>query len=438
MVNKKPKDRKAKRKPVKQGHRSNDTEALFYQAHQRFAAAIAASNYKEALQAVQLAIKLNPTNFSLLCDLALCQMRCGEYESSRQTYLKIYQLPDELKNQITNTTWLDGLTEVCGWLGRDEDVRRYGYQSLTEADVKFSTGQQWQIPDSAPPAFDVSRPEQNIIAFSLFGAFPRYCEAGVMNAQLAPKLYPGWTCRFYLDNSVPDHVVSRLKAAGAQVVDMSATDTAVNSSSINIPPVMWRFLVMDDKSVSRFMLRDCDALLSERDAAAVDEWLASDKWFHTMRDYFTHTELILAGLWGGCQGIFPPVAELMKLYMQTYDGPARYVDQYFLRKMIWPTLRNSVLCHDELFGFHDARPFPIHPPLSWDKAHFHVGSNASYQMIGGETSQQTGTRQKIIFREQGKPDLIYDFPVTGKSWRLSIPNFMIKAIENGTLSVMLA
>ena len=29
----------------------------------------------------------------------------------------------------------------------------------------------------------------------------------------------------------------------------------------------------------------------------------SPYYFHLIRDYFTHTELILAGLWGGCTGV---------------------------------------------------------------------------------------------------------------------------------------
>lgn len=61
---------------------------------------------------------------------------------------------------------------------------------------------------------------------------------------------------------------------------------------------------MDDPTIKRFLIRDADSIVSHREKAAVDAWLKSDKWFHLMRDNYSHTELILAGMWGGCTGIF--------------------------------------------------------------------------------------------------------------------------------------
>ena len=39
----------------------------------------------------------------------------------------------------------------------------------------------------------------------------------------------------------------------------------------------WRFLPMLDPQVSHMVSRDLDSLINEREAAAVQEWLASDK-----------------------------------------------------------------------------------------------------------------------------------------------------------------
>ena len=63
--------------------------------------------------------------------------------------------------------------------------------------------------------------------------------------------------------------------------------------------LMWRFLVLDDHEVDRFLIRDADSLISKREVAAIEAWQQSDKRFHLMRDYFSHTELLLAGMWGG-------------------------------------------------------------------------------------------------------------------------------------------
>ncbi|HSV58206.1 MAG TPA: hypothetical protein VLJ19_04840 [Variovorax sp.] len=129
---------------------------------------------------------------------------------------------------------------------------------------------------------------------------------------------------------------------------------------------MWRFLVADDPEVTRFLIRAADSLLSEREQMAVQAWTESLYWFHHLRDYFTHTELILAGLWGGCRGVLPPLKPLMVHWLARQRDLTRFADQIFLREEVWPLLRQSVLNHDEIFGFHDARPFPAHPPDSME------------------------------------------------------------------------
>ena len=67
----------------------------------------------------------------------------------------------------------------------------------------------------------------------------------------------------------------------------------------NVNPTIWRFLVLGDPTVFRFIVRDLDARLLPRERAAVDEWVASKKPFHAMRDHTAHTAAILGGCWGG-------------------------------------------------------------------------------------------------------------------------------------------
>jgi hypothetical protein len=222
---------------------------------------------------------------------------------------------------------------------------------------------------------------------------------------------------------VPDHVQRRLKDAGAEVVFMDR-DSGVH-------PLMWRFLVIDDSSVKRFLLRDADALLSEREYAAVQEWVESPYYFHIIRDYFTHTELILAGLWGGCAGVLHNAVESMQRFAATNADSGRFIDQHYLRENVWPTLRKSVLSHDDLFGFHDAKPFPPHAPNRWNTDKFHVGSNTSYQAIGGESALPDGATQRLIFNSaEGKPLFDYQTTVQNGEWRLDMPFFVIEKITS--------
>jgi hypothetical protein len=399
-----------------------------------FRIALANGDHASGRSLAEQALRVAPGNMTVLGDYALCLMRTGEYQRAYQVYMQIHDAPPQQQRQAS-ATWLDGLTEVCGWLEKRDELRTHGRCALSQADAKYGKGRAWPLPQGKPPMFDPSAPQQNVIAYSLFGGNPRYCESAVMNAHAAQELFPGWTCRFYLDVSVPLHVQQRLRAVGAQLVRM---DLEQPQAAAAMPAVLWRFLVMDDPAVKRFLLRDADSLLSEREPPAVQQWLDSGQWFHHMRDYFTHTELILAGMWGGSSGMLPKVAPLIQQYVANYNGSARFVDQYFLREALWPTVRQSLLCHDELFGFHDARPFPPHPPIRWQTDKFHVGSNTSYQLISGDSALDDGAQQSLLLWRQGQTEaLSYQAEVGSGKWKLSLPFFLVAEISAGTLRVEL-
>ena len=407
-------------------------QAVQAQAHlqtlaTQFRAAMAAHDYTSALVLAQRALEYTPGNMTILGDYALCLMRTRQYEAAYRVYRQIDDAPASQRARASST-WLDGLAEVCGWLGRSDELRKYGLRSLTEADALCRQGERWPLP-TTPPRFDPNTRNRNIISYSLFGALPRYCETAIMNALVARELYPAWTCRFYLEASVPEHVQRRLRDAGAEIVAMDQDNCRA------IPATLWRFFVMDDPDVDRYIVRDADSLLSEREVAAVDEWLASDRLFHHMRDYFTHTELLLAGLWGGCARVTPPVAPLITAFLASYQGAARFTDQQFLRTVLWPTVRESILNHDELFGFHDAHPFPSHPPIRWRTDQFHVGSNAGYSAIGGPSSQPDGASQVIELVGTDSPAIHYDAAVHQGNWTLSVPFFIADAIRSQDLRV---
>ena len=417
MASSKPLSRPASRHAVRQ------FEALA----QRFSEAIRRRDYPAATQAAEAALKVQPKHLGVLADYAFALLREGRHAQAHAVYLRIYEATGGSPKD--GATWLDGLTEVCGWLQRPDDVRRYGHESLTLADLRLRHASA-ATPTGAPPPFEPDHPERNIIAFTLFGDSPRYGESAVMNVRTAAELFPHWRCRVYLDDSVPAGVRRRLDEAGAQSVDMSGP------AREGVHPLMWRFLVADDPGVARFLIRDADSLLSEREQAAVEEWLGSGCWFHHMRDYFTHTELILAGLWGGCRGALPPLKPAMQAWLARQGDLTRFADQIFLREAVWPTLRQSVLNHDERFGFHGARPFPPHPPIRWNTERFHVGSNASFQGIQGPSAKADGERQGWVLRDgQGQDVCAYRAPVRHGRWQADLPFFLVEPIAAGRWTV---
>jgi hypothetical protein len=99
----------------------------------------------------------------------------------------------------------------------------------------------------------------------------------VLNVQEQPHVYPHWICRFYVDGSVPESVISRIRAGSGQIV-------RVEGPALQWPGPMWRLLALDDRQAHRILFRDADSVISEREAKAVDQWLGSGKKFHMMRD----------------------------------------------------------------------------------------------------------------------------------------------------------
>ncbi len=244
---------------------------------------------------------------------------------------------------------LSGMCNALGHLGRLAEAQTYGALSLGAKDAS-AHAQPHDLSAVQVPPFDSHEPKKNIIAFSLFGSNPRYAKGAHANVVAARYVYPGWTCRFYVDEAVAKSVVDQLGAEGAQVFEVGGLPHAKFGT-------FWRFLVADDAAVERYVVRDCDAVVNVRERVAVDEWIESGRHFHLMRDAFTHTELVLAGLWGGVRGALPPIGPLMRRYVddRIHD---RTLDQRFLREMLWPTIRQSVLVHDSQFAFGERRDFP--------------------------------------------------------------------------------
>lgn len=183
-----------------------------------------------------------------------------------------------------------------------------------------------------------------IICFSLWGNNPKYTIGAVKNAELAKTIYPDWKCRFYIGNDVPSDIVEQLKSLDAEIQLMN--DTGWNG-------MMWRFLGADSDDI--YICRDADSRLNYREKAAVEEWLSSDKDFHIMRDHPYHMIEILGCAWGCRNGIIKGISKMIEAYdKREYDNQYQ-VDQNFLKEMIYPSIKDRAMVHDEFF---ELKPFP--------------------------------------------------------------------------------
>lgn len=260
--------------------------------------------------------------------------------------------------------WHNLLCTAHGRLGQMTEARHHGTRCLELKDASVTGPPAVDLAGVPVPPFDPSRPERNVVSFSLFGNNERYIRTAVLNVQAARYLYLGWRCHVYVDDSVPAPTVEALVAEGAAVL-------RVNGLPSDPYGTFWRFLVANNPDVDRYIVRDADSVVNIREAGAVQEWTGSDKHFHVMRDNYDHGELVLAGMWGGVRGALPPIVPWARDYLASRrDLVGRTADQEFLRDRVWPIMRSSVMIHDSLFAFGERRDFPAACQLP---AGFHVG-----------------------------------------------------------------
>jgi hypothetical protein len=93
---------------------------------------------------------------------------------------------------------------------------------------------------------------------------------------------------------VPKNIIKRLEKF-KNVTLINVTNLKIK----NWPGAFWRFIAFKLHNAKYVIFRDADSLISDREAKLVNQWIKSNKPFHIIRDWFTHTDLILAGLWGG-------------------------------------------------------------------------------------------------------------------------------------------
>ena len=176
----------------------------------------------------------------------------------------------------------------------------------------------------------------NYISFSLYGDKPKYTRGMVSNAKLAKIFYKNWRVIVYHDSSVPADILAELRTEGCELVDMT--------NKQKMGRMFWRFLINEHSGCTRYLIRDADSRLSEREACAVAEWMVSGKPFHIMRDHEGHAKEMMGGMWGGTRKFISNLNFIIEKWPNKTDDYDN--DQAFLKACIWPFIKNMAHIHD--------------------------------------------------------------------------------------------
>ncbi len=304
-----------------------------------------------------------PGNAAMHENLAVVLLATGAHAASVQSAETAIALGSDSANLR------DCLCEAQERLGRPDLAVLAGRAALEAKDRRFAAALPIaRPPDGRPLPFNPDLPAQNLIVYTLWGEDARYRVPLAENARIVPHLFPGWTMRVYHDVAVDPAYLTDLQGLGVQLCPMTLP--------AGVPAhrrLLWRFEPIADPAVRRFLIRDADSLLTVKERVAVDAWLASAAYFHAMRDWYTHTDLLLAGMWGGVGGILPSPGALLGAYSH-WRAETNHIDQDLLSEMVWPVARQSILIHDSIFDpCLGSVPFP---PFGALPSGQHIGQNA--------------------------------------------------------------
>lgn len=317
-------------------------------------------DYQSSSAILQNAYDLYPDDNEILLNLAVSLSRNKDHSGSI-TYLKAY-----LKKDPKQFTAWDSLASNYHAIGDHEKSSRAGTNALIIKDKLFGAPDNaWSLPSSPPSEY--AKDKKKVITFSLWGNDKRYIFGALRNLLLAPDIYPDWELWFYLDSSVSPGFVEIIKQLGGKVIIEESGQSLQDK-------LAWRFHVANHSDVGYFLVRDIDSVFSVRECNAVQQWIESEQWFHIIRDWWTHTDLILAGLWGGVAGVLPPIKNKLDDYSPNSVSTPN-IDQWFLRDCIWRYVKVSCLIHDRCFKHEHSIPVPGKTPSGVQ----HIGSCEYHQ-----------------------------------------------------------
>ena len=242
---------------------------------------------------------------------------------------------------------------------------------------------------------------KKVVSFCLWGTNPHYLDGALLALASAREFYPGWEYWFYLTEDVPEQTATALTEGGGHVIRKRRGEGRPGgAASCEFEPAFWRFLPASDPEVGLLLVRDTDSPVTPREVAAVNEWLASDKLVHIMRDHPKHEYPMLAGMWGCRTSCLRNINERIDRWKRfDYYG----CDQKFLGTVIYPLILNKAWIHSECIKFLNEQ---IHPFPYQDQNNSFIG--ISY--TGDDQRLDLQMRYMKEWIDDGKPVFLRPLP----------------------------
>jgi len=183
--------------------------------------------------------------------------------------------------------------------------------------------------------------EKVVFSFSLFGNKKKYTEGMIINAKQISVRFPSAKIFIYIADDVPSDIRTRLS-------DYSSVRLINVKRVANVQNMFDRFTTIDDAECDVMFSRDADSRVHERDASCIEDFVASDKALHIIRDHPCHPTRILGGMWGMRKSALrQPMKILISTWLSNNNSDSTYgCDQRFLQQVIYPTFINNAMIHD--------------------------------------------------------------------------------------------
>jgi len=187
-----------------------------------------------------------------------------------------------------------------------------------------------------------NKASRNIISMSLNGDDIDKLYGALRYSQLVPVIFPRWRLRVYapsaaLNATGSNHVlkilVKKLENSGVEVFKVRGL------TAVWVPPELWAYFVADDSEVDRFIVRNSNTRPSDREAAALDDWLQTNwtvRALYCIRDHPLHAaQSLVPGLVGGVPRLLRnATGSSFRKLVRGHKSVAG-----FLHSTIWPLLK---------------------------------------------------------------------------------------------------